>query len=174
MQKVKALLVKSKIFSNTVEAHTLFEKSRFGEKDNDRIVYMPEEAYYLQQTGKMQVLTSTDKEMSTQELYKKLSRANKRFPVRSATFNDLRKKAFIPKSALKYGADFRVYPKGSKIEKAHSKWIAYCDTEEQKITWHDFAAKNRVAHSTKKNLLICIVDNENDLSYYEVSWKKII
>jgi len=36
----------------------------------------------------------------------------------------------------------------------------------------DFSAKNRVAHSTKKNLLIGIVDEENDVTYYEISWVK--
>jgi tRNA-intron endonuclease len=40
------------------------------------------------------------------------------------------------------------------------------------MTWHDFSAKNRIAHSTKKNLLIAIVDEEGDVSYYEVSWKR--
>ncbi|MBU1252016.1 MAG: tRNA-intron lyase, partial [Nanoarchaeota archaeon] len=37
---------------------------------------------------------------------------------------------------------------------------------------HDFSAKNRVAHSTKKNLLLAIVDEEGDVSYYEVRWVK--
>ena len=37
---------------------------------------------------------------------------------------------------------------------------------EDLIDW----AKNRVAHSTKKNLLIAIVDEEAKVSYYEIRW----
>jgi tRNA-intron endonuclease len=40
------------------------------------------------------------------------------------------------------------------------------------MTWHDFSAKNRVAHSTNKTLLIAIVDEESDVSYYEVKWTR--
>ena len=44
--------------------------------------------------------------------------------------------------------------------------------ESDTLTWHDFSAKNRVAHSTKKNLLIGIVDEEGDCTFYEVGWVK--
>ena len=40
------------------------------------------------------------------------------------------------------------------------------------MTWYEFAAKNRVAHSTKKNLLIAIVDAEADVTFYEIQWLK--
>ncbi|MBU3941057.1 MAG: tRNA-intron lyase, partial [Nanoarchaeota archaeon] len=46
----------------------------------------------------------------------------------------------------------------------------YAIHEGASLTWHEFSAKNRVAHSTKKNLLIGIVDEENDVTYYEVKW----
>ena len=38
------------------------------------------------------------------------------------------------------------------------------------LTWHDYAAKNRVAHSTKKRLLLAVVDEEGDVSYWESRW----
>ena len=77
------------------------------------------------------------------------------------------------KTALKFGADFRVYDKGEKISEKHSKWIVFVNYESDKITWHEFSAKNRVAHSTKKNLLLAIVDDESDVIYYEVRWLKL-
>jgi tRNA-intron endonuclease len=44
--------------------------------------------------------------------------------------------------------------------------------ESGELTWQEFAAKNRVAHSTRKKLLIGIVDEENDVTYYEIGWTK--
>ncbi|MBI4143528.1 tRNA-intron lyase, partial [Candidatus Woesearchaeota archaeon] len=42
--------------------------------------------------------------------------------------------------------------------------------EASTLTWYEFAAKNRVAHSTKKRLLMAIVDAENDVTFYEIRW----
>ena len=88
------------------------------------------------------------------------------------TYRDLRKKGYILKSALKFGADFRVYDKGVKPGTDHAKWILSCVKDTDNINWRDFAAKNRIAHSTRKNLLVAIVDSEGSVSYYEISWKK--
>ena len=87
-------------------------------------------------------------------------------------FKDLRDKGYLLKTALKFGADFRVYDKGHKPGKEHAKWILYPVSESQEMTWHDFSAKNRVAHSTKKNLLIAVVDSEGDITYYEIAWRR--
>jgi tRNA-intron endonuclease len=84
----------------------------------------------------------------------------------------LRKKGYVVKTALKFGADFRVYEKGAKPGQKHAKWLVFVENENNQLTWHEFSAKNRVAHSTKKKLLLSIVDAENSVSYYEVSWIK--
>ena len=82
----------------------------------------------------------------------------------------MRSKGYIVKTALKFGAEFRVYDKGIKQGQDHAKWILYASKESDNLNWHDFSAKTRVAHSTKKNLLIAIVDDESDVTYYEISW----
>ena len=74
------------------------------------------------------------------------------------------------KTALKFGADFRVYDRGIKPGEDHAKWIVYPVNETSYLTWYEFAAKNRVAHSTKKRLLIAIVDEEGSVTYYEIRW----
>jgi tRNA splicing endonuclease len=44
--------------------------------------------------------------------------------------------------------------------------------ESDKMSWYDFCAKNRVAHSTKKKLLVAVVDGEADVSYFEIGWMR--
>ena len=84
----------------------------------------------------------------------------------------MRNRGFIVKTALKFGADFRVYDRGVKPGEDHARWILYPVFETSSLTWHDFSAKNRVAHSTKKNLLMGVVDEEEDVTYYEIRWIK--
>ena len=78
----------------------------------------------------------------------------------------------IKEIALKFGADFRVYDRGVKPGEDHARWVIYPVKEGEVLTWHDFAAKNRVAHSTKKRLMIGIVDDEGDVTYYEIRWMR--
>ena len=116
----------------------------------------------------MQLFDTKNKPISEADLIKKLSRSNKNFQIKYQVFKNLREKGYLVKTALKFGADFRIYEKGKT--NTHSKWLCYVTTENKRIKWQDFAAKNRVAHSTKKNLLIAIVDEENQITYYEIKW----
>jgi tRNA-intron endonuclease len=168
--KIKATLVSGKVTSNSEEAHNLFATQRFGEKTGEKIVYSLSEVLFLVNEKKMEVLDYKNKILDEREVMKKFERIDKKFRIKYIVFGDLRKKGYIVKTALKYGAEFRVYEKGVSIEKGHSKWICFPVSENQLIRWQEFSAKNRVAHSTKKNLLIAIVDEEEDVSYFEVKW----
>jgi tRNA-intron endonuclease len=94
------------------------------------------------------------------------------FWISYCAYKNLRSRGYIVKTALKFGAEFRVYDKGIKPGEDHAKWIVFPVHESETLTWYDFSAKNRVSHSTRKNLLIAVVDDEDDVTYYEVKWVK--
>ena len=169
---IQAQFTGDKIFSNSSEAFSLYERSRFGEKVNDRMEYSFVEALYLVREGKMIVFFG-NKEIDFNDLINRIKRKDKRVENKFVVFNDLRKRGYIVKTALKFGADFRVYEKGIKPGEDHALWVLFVVKENEQLKWHDFAAKNRVAHSTKKKLLLGIVDEESDVSYYEVEWKRM-
>lgn len=168
---ITAHITSETIHSTSSEAFSLYEKSRFGEKVRDRIEYSWVEALFLNNKKKL-ILKSKTKSLSFEEAITKARKQDKRIEAKLSLFEDLRSKGYLVKTALKFGADFRIYKKGSKIGQDHALWLAYAVRESEPHTWHDFAAKNRVAHSTKKKLLIGIVDDENDVLYYEISWLK--
>ncbi|MEK6917974.1 MAG: tRNA-intron lyase [Nanoarchaeota archaeon] len=169
MEKIQAHISGGMISSNASEAHSLHKKSHFGEPLGDKIQYALSEALYLVEKGKLEIIQGK-KPLSQKELLKKLQSIDKRINLKYCVFKDLREKGYIVKTALKFGADFRVYEKGKKPGNEHAKWIVFVDHEAKKLNWNEFSAKNRVAHSTKKKLLLAIIDEEGDVSYYEVSW----
>lgn len=173
MAKINATFVSEKIFSNTKEAFSLFESRRFGERTGEKIFYTLQEALYLVEIGKMEVFDSKDRRIQERELMKKFERIDKKFKTKYLVFRDLRSNGYVVKTALKFGAEFRVYEKGKKVGENHAKWILFPVSETSSLTWQEFSAKNRVAHSTNKKLLIAIVDEENEVSYYEVNWVRI-
>jgi len=166
---ILSYLLGDKIISTSENSFLLYENSSFGEKKDNKIIYSSIEALFLLQEGKMQVF-SGKKQISFDKLLKKVKKYDKKIETKLPAYSDLRKRGYVVKSALKFGAEFRVYDKGVQPGIDHAKWILYVVKESEMLNWHDFSAKNRVAHSTKKNLLISIVDDEGDVSYYEVSW----
>jgi tRNA-intron endonuclease len=168
---ITAHITSEKIHSSSSDAFSLFEKSRFGEKIRDKVEYSWVEALFLQTKNKLQLFLK-NKEVSFDKAIQLAKKHDKRIETKLTLFENLRTKGYIVKTALKFGADFRIYKKGSKPGQDHALWLAYAVRESEPHTWHDFAAKNRVAHSTKKKLLIGIVDDESDVLYYEISWLK--
>ncbi len=120
----------------------------------------------------MQVLDSKNKEVSFETFLKKAKKFQPKFLTRYAVYKDMRNRGYIVKTALKFGADYRVYDRGVKPGEDHAKWILYPVAESEAETWYNFSAKNRVAHSTRKKLLIGIVDAEGDVTYYSIKWEK--
>jgi tRNA-intron endonuclease, archaea type len=170
--KIQAILMGDKVFSNSREAFNLFSEKRFGERNGEKIYYSLEEAYFLIKTKRMD-LSFKNVNISDEEVVARFSKIDKKFIINFFVYSDLTKKGYIVKSGLKFGAVFRIYDKGKSLDDIHSKWICFPTESKNKNTWQDFASKNRVANSTKKKLLIAVVDEENDISYYESSWLKI-
>ncbi len=171
MEKIRAYILGEIVSSNSSEAYSLYEKSSFGERKDSKIIYSSMETLFLLEKNKMEVFSGS-KKLSREELMRKFKKIDKKIQLKYPVFRDLREKGYVVKTALKFGAEFRVYEKGAKIGEKHSKWIVFTDYESKTFSWQEFSSKNRVAHSTKKNLLIAIVDEEGDITYYEVRWIK--
>jgi tRNA-intron endonuclease len=171
MDKIRTYITGEIISSPDSNAFSLHKKSHFGEPKNNKIQYSLSEAIFLLEKDKIEIF-SRNKKISKKDFIEKCRRIDKKIQIKYPVFKDLRERGYVIKTALKFGADFRVYEKGAHPGKKHAKWIVFCEHESKRLTWHEFSAKNRVAHSTKKNLLLAIVDEEGDISYYEVKWIK--
>ncbi len=149
----------------------LYDKTRYGEPTEDKkFQYSLIESHYLMERGKFIVEDFKGKKISIDNFVKKAKKAEPNFWVRYVVFKDLRKRGYIVKTALKFGADFRVYDRGVKPGEDHARWIVYPVYESGSVTWYEFSAKNRVAHSTRKRLLVACVDAEGDVTYWELRW----
>jgi tRNA-intron endonuclease len=154
----------------TPEVRLLYDQSRFGELKEGKLQFSLVEGLYLLEKGKIVVKDSKGKDISPDAYMKKAKKVETNFWVRYCVFRDLRLRGYVVKTALKFGADFRVYDRGVKPGEDHARWIVYAVYEGETLTWYEWAAKNRVAHSTKKRLLLAVVDDESEVSYWESKW----
>ena len=171
--RVKALFCRERVLTeNSDDARELFNQSRFGTVLEDgKLQLSLAEALYLIEKNRLEVYDGK-KAISSEQFLKKAQKLEPNFWIRYMVFKDIRNRGYIIKTALKFGADFRIYDRGIKPGEDHARWIVYPVHEGDSLTWYEFAAKNRVAHSTKKRLLIGIVDDEGDVTYYEIKWMR--
>lgn len=171
-EAIKSFFARERIITPaTDEARELFNTGRYGSLLEDGKVQLSLlEALYLIEKEKIAVFDGKKKEIDHEDFINKAKKYEKNFWIRYTVFKDLRERGYIVKTALKFGADFRVYDRGIKPGEDHAKWIIYPVHEGESLTWYEFSAKNRVAHSTKKRLMIAAVDDEGDVTYWEVKW----
>ncbi|MEK6907566.1 MAG: tRNA-intron lyase [Nanoarchaeota archaeon] len=153
------------------EAHNLYDQSRYGEITDNKIQYSLVEALYLLEKGRIDILDNK-KKLKFDDFIKKVVKNEKNLWIRYVAYRDMRNRGYIVKTALKFGADFRIYDRGIKPGEDHAKWIMYPVKETDGFSWYEFSSKNRVAHSTRKRLLIAVVDEENDCTFYEIAWTR--
>ena len=171
-EKVKAQFISSRVITENSElAKAFHEQSVFGELISEGKVQLSLiEARFLMEKNKLEVFDGRNHKITSEEYLRKAIKNEPNFLIRYSVFKDLRNRGYVVKTALKFGADFRVYDRGVKPGEDHAKWIIYPVHEGETQTWYEFAAKNRVAHSTKKRLLLGVVDDESDVSYWECRW----
>lgn len=171
-EAIKTLFARERILTApSVEVKELFEQGRYGSlQHGNRLQLSLLEGLYLLEKERIEVYDGRKKLLEYEDFLARAKRFEKNFWIRYTVYRDLRERGYIVKTALKFGADFRVYDRGVKPGEDHAKWIVYPVFEGESLTWYEFSAKNRVAHSTKKRLLIAAVDDEADVTYWEVKW----
>ncbi len=173
-ERITALFADGRVVAESSDqARDLYNQSRYGSLTHgEKLQLSLIESLYLIEKNKIKIVDKRNREIDFDKLLKKAQRIDKRIWTRYCVFKDIRDRGYIIKTALKFGADFRVYARGVKPGEDHAKWVVYPVQESETLTWYEFAAKNRVAHSTKKKLMLGVVDDEGDVSYWEVRWVK--
>ncbi|MDD4353541.1 MAG: tRNA-intron lyase [Candidatus Nanoarchaeia archaeon] len=153
-------------------ANSLHSKGFIGTLEKAKLELSGIEALYLANKEKI-IITKSGKELTEQDLLKFFSKKDKRFILKYKVFSDLRNSGYVVKTALKYGFDFRVYDKGVSPGEDHAIWLVYCSNQNDSLKIIDYSKLIRVCHSVKKKMLLGIVDDEGDVTYWESAWTKM-
>jgi tRNA-intron endonuclease, archaea type len=158
-----------RIFSNSGKAISLAETKKLGEIKEGKVIYSPFEAFYLIETKKAELMSlKINKILTESQILSILNKKDKSFYTKYLIFRYLKNKGYIVKTGLKFGEEFRVYKKQEK----HARWIVFPISSNEKISPKELISKSRISHSTGKKLLLAIVDNEEDITFYEIDWLK--
>jgi len=166
---MKGELFKNKVIvSDNPSISKLYGKRSYGSIQDKRLHLSILEAYYLFRNGKLEIYDGDT--LLDEGRIDALVESEKDFNEKYAVYKDLRDRAYIVKTGFKYGSHFRVYR--NSIEE-HAEYLVCSYIEHGTIDTNELIKQARLAHSVKKKLVIALVDEENDITYYSVGRMKI-
>jgi tRNA-intron endonuclease len=145
----------------------LNQKSHFGKLEGERLELSLIESTYLMEKGKITIFEK-EKEHSLNDMVQILK--EKGLYGKYVVYRDLRNRGYIVKTGFKYGSEFRLYERGSAPGEGHSDYLVKVIFENYELDISNFSSYVRVAHGVNKNLLMAVVDEEGDITYYNVEW----
>lgn len=158
-----------KIQEGSQKAISFNQKSHFGRLSEDILELSILEACYLMENGRIDIYENDEKcelayiidLIKERDLYGKY-----------LVYRDLKNRGYIVKTGFKYGSEFRLYDRGRAPGKGHSDFLVKVVYENYEIHALNFSSYVRVAHGVNKNLLLAVVDEDLDITYYNVEWTR--
>jgi tRNA-intron endonuclease len=127
------------------------------------------EAAYLLDRSRIRVLSASDgPELDFQALFQISSSLEKGFEFRYVVYKDLRERGYIVQPGR---PDFRVYPRGGHPGKSPAEFYVNVISERTPLPLEEVLQPVRVASQMRKKLMLAIVDEESDITFYEAREK---
>ncbi|MEM2110081.1 MAG: tRNA-intron lyase, partial [Candidatus Odinarchaeota archaeon] len=83
---------------------------------------------------------------------------------------DLRRRGYVVRPGLKFGADFAVYEHGPGID--HSPFLVHVTPSSAKIPPIEMVRAGRLATTVRKKFIIATIKQGKEARYYAFSWFK--
>jgi tRNA-intron endonuclease len=123
------------------------------------------EGIFLSESGKLSVRRK-GKKLAFPGLLKVANGIYPNFEIKYLVYRDLRLRGYVVKSCLA-PLDFRVFPRGGSPNKTPSKYWVSALSERSVFDVKELRKHLAKVLNVKKKLLIAVVDEESDLTYYE-------
>lgn len=153
----------------------LYEQGYFGKPSGKGLDLSLVEAVYLLDRSRILVLPDdADKDrkwLSYKDLFQKSSAREKGFEFRYVVYKDLRERGYYIQPGR---PDFRVYPRGGHPGKTPAEFYVYVLSERMPVPLKEFLEPVRLAGQMRKRLMVAVVDEESDITFYEAREKSMI
>ena len=152
---------------DVTEAATIYSRGFFGDLSSSGLALDRVEAAYLLEMGRVDVRSASDRRVKWADLFRRALRAERGFGVRYLVYRDLRQRGYVVRSGPPPVA-FSVLPRGGTLHKTPARFWVEVHSERAPFDLASVSARVRAAQSAKKSLLLGVVDEESDLTYYRV------
>jgi tRNA-intron endonuclease, archaea type len=155
-------------FDDPGEASALYGKGFFGTPESGGGLALDRyETVYLAEMDRAPFVDGRDRSIPWAELFRRAVRTEPAFPVRYVVYRDLRQRGYVVRASGP-PVSFAVLPRGGTLHKTPARfWVDTINERDPFDLSRLFDLAER-AQSAKKVLLLAVVDEESDLTYYRV------
>ncbi len=157
-------LIENTVITEKLAVEELYNTSFYGRPRGDKLeVSLPESAYLIY-LGKISV-EFEGKELDFKQFFLKASQILKNFELLYIVYKDLRERGYYVQPAV---TGFRVYPRGGHPGKTPAEFFVFVTSERISLLLSHLKKHIDTVDNLKKRLVLAIVDEESDITYYEV------
>jgi tRNA-intron endonuclease len=124
-----------------------------------------EEAAFLLETGKIAIKNEEEKEIPHAEFLKHALDISPRFELRYLVYRDLKERGYVVQPGR---VEFWLYPRGTVPGEKPARYVIRIVSEREFISFKNLDALLTSAHNMRKEPIIAVVDEESDITYYEL------
>jgi tRNA-intron endonuclease len=155
------------VVADQAEASQIYNKGYYGVPQTGGVLKLDlMEATYLLESARVEVMHGSEK-LTPGELLRLAHKTSKGFEVRYLVYRELRQRGYIVKMGQP-PLDFRVFPRGGSPNKTPSKWWVAAISERSTFDLSALLESLDRTMDVRKKLLLAVVDEESDVTYYEV------
>ena len=155
------------IVNDPAEGSALYNRGFFGTpQPGGGLAMNLLEAVYLVEAGRLEV-RRRGKAVGARELFRAASASMDAFEILYLVYRDLRQRGYVVE-ARGGPVDFQVYPRGGAPKKTPSKYWVRALSERAVFDLAELLERAEGAAAVRKTLLLGLVDEESDLTYYSV------
>lgn len=147
----------------------LYEQGYFGRPLDGELELTLVEAAYLLDRSRIRVRREKE-ELDFRSFFEVCSGLERGFEFRYVVYKDLRERGYYVQPGV---TDFRVYPRGGKPGKTPAEFYVYVVSERSPLPLKDILEPIKVARQMRKRLMLAIVDEESDITFYEAKEKSL-
>ncbi len=142
----------------------LHNTSFYGRPRGDALELSLPESAYLIYTGKIAVKFE-GKELDFKQFFIKASSLINNFELLYIVYKDLKERGYHVQPSV---TGFRVYPRGGRPGKTPAEFFVLVTSERRPLPLSDLKMHLDTVDNLKKRLVLAIVDEESDITFYEV------
>ena len=161
---MRAKLVKDRVKAGKQAVNELYNTGYYGRPKGDMLELTLVETAYLLYRNKIEV-DLDGKVLGFEDFFRTASMRQKYFELKYIVYKDLRERGFYVQPGV---IDFRVYPRGGKPGKTPAKSFVYVSSERIPMPLKDLMKSLNAAENVRKQMILAIVDEESDITFYEV------
>lgn len=168
-KRVEAILVENEIMVSSQSDVDALSSRGYGTVENKKLKLSSYEALFLLDKGLLEIKQKrVKKTLGFQEVLQRFKTLDENAWVKYLIYRDLRSRGYVVRDGFGLGVDFRLYERG-EYGKDIAEYIIYGIQEGKPVSIKELTSALKHAQSSKKKLVLAVLNRRGEVVYYSLS-----